>query len=410
MDILIEEFEENIWALALEGRLIEGIEIDPPYENVRWGSIYFAKITRIDAGLDAAFLNLDGENTGILYNRDVRFKDKEGNFHKGGADPIGKTLHPGDMVAVQAKTAYISQDSDYERLEDKDAKMSMDITLPGRYLIYCAQGGTGSNKNTISSRIHGKAARARMQNMVDGIEDIKGFILRCAAANLQTEILQREARLLKEMWTQISEFLEGNEPALIMLGPDSIQRTLSDKAIEPIDRIEVVTMDHFAQVEDWCSLFAPDLMTKITPLQLDDATQDLALLEHRDLLGQIEALFHEYAFLNSGGNIIIQETAALTAIDVNKGSDKRSYLSVNIDAVHEIMRQLRLRNIGGIIVIDLLKMNKRDEKILINELNKSINQDPCTIQIHGFTKLGLMEITRKRRTPPLNDRVNSIEF
>ncbi len=410
MDILIEEFEENIWAIALDNGLIEGIEIDPPHENVRWGSVYWAKVKRIDASLDAAFLDLDGENTGILYNQDTRIKNKNGEYSKGGAKPIGKFLHPGDMILVQAKTAYLSSSDGYEDLENKNAQMSMDITISGRYLIYCATGCTNSSKNTISSRVRGKSEREKMQKMIDSIEDINGFILRCSAANLQTEILKREASILKDMWLQISEFLKGNNPSLIMLGPDSIQRTLSDKAINPIGRIEVVTMDHFAQVEDWCSIFAPDLMTKITPLKLDDAARDLALLEHRDLLGQIEALFHEYAFLPSGGNIIIQETAALCAIDINKGGDKRSYLAINIEAAHEIMRQIRLRNIGGIIIIDFLKMNKKDEKLLLKELNKSINKDPCTIQIHGLTKLGLMEITRKRRTPPLNKRFDGITF
>ncbi len=411
MDILIEEFEENIWVVALENGLIEGLEVDPPNETVRWGSIYWAKISRIDKGRDAAFLNLDGENTGILYNRDVRYIGKNGEICKGGDKPIGKFLKTGDLIAVQAKSAYLenSEESVWGK-EDKTAQMSMDITLSGRYLIYCTPINNIKRKNSISSRIHDKKLRKQLEDMINSIDDMDGFILRSSAADLQTEILQKEARTLKEIWRQISEYLKGSNPALIALGPDSVQRTLSDKAMEPIDRIEVVTMDHFTQVEDWCYIFAPDLITKITPLELNDATQDLALLEHRDVLGQIESLFHDYAFLSHGGNLIIQEAAALTAIDVNTSSDKRSNLSVNIEAAQEIARQIRLRNIGGIIIIDFLKMNKTGEKALLKELKKVMNQDPCTIQIHGFTKLGLMEITRKRRTPALNERFDSIVF
>jgi len=111
-----------------------------------------------------------------------------------------------------------------------------------------------------------------------------------------------------------------------------------------------------------------------------------------------------------GGNIIIQKTSAFNAIDVNKGSDKRSHLAVNIEAAREISKQIRLRNIGGIIVIDFLKMNKPDEKKILKELNDLVADDPCTVQIHGFTKLGLMEITRKRRTPPLQERYDGITF
>lgn len=411
MNILIEEFEENIWSVALETGRIEGLEIDPPSEQVRYGSIYYAKVARIDAALDAAFLDLDEDNTGILFNRDTRFKDKEGHIVKGGENPIGKTLKPGDMVAVQSKTSYIARAEDEfwptgNQIEDKTAQMSMDITLPGRYLIYC----TTMEKNRISKRVRGKETRKKMEDMLHALDSFQGFILRAASVNLQTEILQREASLLKEMWDGIQNYLKGNKPALIALGPDAIQRTFSDQALNPIERIEVVTMDHFEQAEEWCSIFAPDLMTKITPLELEDAAQDLALLHYRDVTGQIEALFQDYILLPHGGNLIIQETAAMTVIDVNKSADKRSKLALNIEAAQEIARQMRLRNLGGIVVVDFLKMNKKEEEKLLKELNDVTFTDPCTVQIHGFTKLGLMEITRKRRTAPLGERFVGITF
>ncbi len=415
MDILIEEFEENIWAVALENGKIEGLEIDPPNELVRWGSIYWAKINRIDTSLDAVFLDLDGENSGILYNQDTRYIDKDGKICKGGSKSIAKSFRVGDFVAVQAKNVFLnggdySQNPDFQ-IENKIAQMSMDITLSGRYLVYCTPVNDVKRKNGISSRIRDRALRKKLEDMINSIDDMDGFILRSSAADLQTEILQREARILKEMWEQISQYFTGTSPVLIALGPDSIQRILSDQAIKPIESIEVVTMDHFSQVEDWCYIFAPDLITKITPLELEDAVQDLALLEYRDILGQIKSLFHDYALLPGGGNFIIQQTAALTAIDVNKGNNKsKSNLNINIDAAYEIARQIRLRNIGGVIIIDFLKMNKSGEKLLLKELEKAINQDPCTVQIHGFTKLGLMELTRKRRTPSLNDRLRNINI
>jgi Rne/Rng family ribonuclease len=150
-------------------------------------------------------------------------------------------------------------------------------------------------------------------------------------------------------------------------------------------------------------------MTKVQPIEMDNATEDLALFHYRDIIGQIEDLFQTYALLGSGGSIIIQGTSALTAIDVNKGGSKGSNLSVNIEAAKEIARQIRLRNSGGIIVIDFIKSSsKTDEGKLIAALETAINDDPCTVQIHGMTKLGLIEITRKRRTPPLEDRFQGI--
>ncbi len=402
MDILIEEQKGRIWVAALKNGRLEGLEIEPALEEVRWGSVYWAKVKSVDAALDAVFLDLDGFNTGILYNNDTRHKDKDGRMVKGGAKAIGKTYKPGDMIAVQAKSAYIPQDyDDYASPETKTPQMSMDISLPGRYLVYCPL----MDMNRVSNRIRDKKLRKQLITMQNELEDINGCILRLAAANTQTDVLMREGKILGSAWEEIQSYMEGSEPGLIALGPDAIQRTLSDQAAQQIDRIEIVTMEHFQEIENWCTIFAPDLVTKIEPVQLPNAAEDLALLHERDIIGQIESLFQPYCLLPSGGNIIFQGTAALTAIDVNKSSDKKAKLSTNVEAAKEIARQLRLRNAGGIIVVDFLKMKSKSEQgKLIAVLEEAINDDPCTVQIHGVTALGLIEMTRKRRTPPLDAR------
>ncbi len=342
-----------------------------------------------------------------MYNKDVRITAKDGKITKGGATAIGKTFQAGDMVAVQAKSSYLPEDyDDYARVETKTPEMSMDITLPGRHVIYCGL----MNSNRLSQRIRDKKLRKSIENMMDELTDIRGVILRASAANTQTDVLMREAKILKTMWSQISAEFKGSEAQLIALGPDAIQRTLSDQGSSLIDRIEVVTMDHFTAVEEWCEIFAPELVTKVEPIELDDASDDLALFHYRDIIGQIEDLSSTYAILPHGGNIIIQGMAALAAVDVNKGGDKRSNLAVNIEAAAEIARQIRLRNCGGIIVIDFLKFKgKKEETETLAALEKAIAADPCTVQIHGVTKLGLVEITRKRRTPTLQDRLKGVE-
>lgn len=405
LDILIEELEGSIWVATLNNGRLDGLEVDPAGEEVRWGSVYWAKVKTIDKALDAVYLDLDGDNTGILYNQDVRAQNADGTFKKGGEEPIGKRFRTGDMVAVQAKSAYLPKsEGEYE---NKITQMSMDITLPGRHLIFSAT----MLDNRISARIRDKEMRTRLKKMMDDLSDIQGFILRASAADTQTDILIREGKILKEAWQQMSAYFEGEEAGLIMIGPDAIQRTLSDNAARQIDRIEVVTMDHYTNAEDWCGIFAPDLVTKITPVELKNASVDFALFDYRDILGQIEDLFQSYVVLRGGGSIIIQETAALTAVDVNRGTHKGSNLVINIEAAEEIARQIRLRNSGGIVVIDFLKsQNKKDEGQLIAALEKAVQNDPCTVQIHGLTKLGLMEITRKRRTPPLDERTGGNIF
>jgi len=394
LDIIIEEQDGCLWVAATERHKIEGLEVDPPHELVRWGSIFWARVDRIDAKLDAAFLDLDGEVTGILYNKDVRSFDKKGNLVKGGQTPIGKLLKAGEFVLVQAKQGYLEPEyEDDTPYEDKCPVVSMDVAIQGRYLIYTPL----DDSNRISSRIRDKKLRKQLTEMLTHMEEVHGCILRASAANTQNDILIRESRILKAIWEGLSEFANGEDSILIMEGPDALQRSLSDNSLKSIRRIEVVTMDHFSTAEDWCELFAPDLVTKIKPIEIKNATKDLALLDHYDLIKPIEDLFQPYALLASGSNVIIQGTAALTAIDVNRGADKNSNLTINLEAATEIIRQIRIRNLGGIIMIDFLRLKtEKEREQLLTHIERLVDDDPCTVQIHGFTAMGLLEISRQR--------------
>lgn len=401
MDILVEELDGSLWVAAVEKGRIDDLEVDPGNEEVRWGSIYYGRVERIDKALDAAFIDLDGENTGLLNGADIRILNKNGSVKKGGNEPLGQLLKAGQMVVVQAKSGYQLRPDDEDRPEsDKHPKVSMDITIPGRYMVFAPF----SSANRLSGRIRDKKLRRQMNRMLETIDTLKGFILRAAAANTQTDILIREGEILQSIWEQVQEHFTGEQAQLIMLGPGAVQRTLSDNADRRINRIEIVTMEQYQEVEEWCEIYAPDLVTKIRPVELDDPEAALGLFDARDILDQVEELFHPYALLTGGANIIIQETSALTAIDVNRGSHKGSNLDINLSAAEEAARQLRLRNLGGIIVIDFLKMKTKTEQgQLIARLEHLFNNDPCTVQIHGITPLGLIELTRKRRTPPLQD-------
>lgn len=392
----------SLWAAATEKGRLDGLEVDPVNEEVRWGSIYWAKVARIDTALDAAYVNLDGDNIGLLHNADVRIRQKDGSFKKGGDVAIGKLIQPGEMIAVQAKEGYlprIDEESGQRVREDKNPRISMNINLPGRYAIFTPM----EPANQLSRRIRDKKLRKQLMTMLDEMKGVQGCILRAAAADTQTDILVRESKILAETWKQVQTYFEGDDPSLIMLGPDAIQRMLGDHANREIQSIEVTTMDHFQLVEEWCEVYAPDLVTKIQPVEIDD--QDLGLFEFHDLIGQIEELFQPYAVLKEGGVIIMQEAAAFTAIDVNSGADKRGKLAINLDAGREIARQIRLRNMGGAIVIDFLKMkDKAEQQALLFALADYFNEDACTVQVHGFTNLGFLEITRNRRTPALIER------
>lgn len=400
MDILVDEHEGSFWVATVAKNKLTGLEIDPYEEEVRYGTIYWAEVMRIDKSLDAAFVNLDGENTGLLHNADILIDGK-----RGGADAIGKHLKEGDLITVQAKSGYLPSDDDLDiTMEDKSARVSMNITLPGRYLIY----SPFTKDKRISRRITDKKQRKQLTKMLNSMDDVDGFILRASATYIQTDILVRESKILKEIWNQIQEFMQGNEVGPIMLGPDALQRTLGDQAGQTIQAIDIVTMERYQEVEEWCEVYAPDLVTKINPVDLPNKNLELGLFDYRDILDQIDDLFQPYVLMNGGGNIIIEETTALTAIDINRGGDTRSSQTINLDAIKEIGRQIRLRNMGGIIIIDLLKVKtKKEREELLQALQDIAAFDPCTVQVHGITALGLAEMTRKQRTPSLQARIDT---
>lgn len=407
MDILIEDLNGSLWVAAVEKGNLRGLEIDPETERVRYGSIYLARVKRIDASLDAAFLDLDGENTGILYNRDVRIK-KPRSVIKGGDVAIGKILSPGTLILVQARSGYLPRDADEDLPPlEKTPVMTMDIALPGRFMI----GTPFEPKSRISGRIRDKKLRKQLEGMVSDLNDVQGVILRKAAAHTQTDLIVREAKILRTVWENVERAAAGTDPHLIMLGADAAQRTLADQAVSRIDRIDISNSDVMGEIVQWAEIFAPDLVPKIRAADIeDDNVHDLGLfLEKNNLMDQIDALLGPYTLLPGGGNIIMQTTAAMQVVDVNSSRDRRGALAVNLEAATEVARQIRLRNLGGIIVIDFIKMpNVTQRRKIIDHLQNQFDDDPCTVQIHGFTKLGLLELTRARRTPTLAERVETL--
>jgi ribonuclease G len=407
LEILVEELDGGLWVAAVDRGRLQGLEVDPGAEEVRWGNIYWGKVARIDKALDAAFIDLDGDNEGILHNADVRFFDQKGKVIKGGSVAIGKLLQPGQMITVQAKAGFLRNENDFDFMrEEKHPKLSMDITLPGRYLVLAPF----MKENQISSRIRDKQLRSQLMSMLKAFDPLKGVILRASALNMQTDMLIREAKILQDIWERIQVHFAGNDVGLIMEGPDAFERTIGDQSGTTIDRLEIVTMDRYQEIEEWCEIFAPDLVTKIHPVELENPMEELALFDFRGILGDIDELFQDYTLLLHGGSLIIQQTAAMQVIDVNRGGDTRTPMDVNVEAAWEIARQIRLRNLGGIIVIDFLKLTKKgDQQNFMKTLEQVFDSDPCTVQIHGLTSLGLIEITRKRRTPALSERMDGVE-
>ncbi len=402
MDILIEDLEGSLWAVAIDKKnKIQNLEIDPYAEIIRWGSVYIGRVARIDKSSDCAFIDLGFGFEGMLPLKDVRLEGKP--VPKG--KKIGQVLTSGEMVLVQVKSPHNPTGGD-DSNNVKASRLSMDIALQGRFLIY-----TPFAKETrVSKRILDKKLRSDLKSMLKGVDELEGCILRSSAANCQTDMLVREGKILNAIWGGLCEYDGEEEATLLMMGPDAVHRTLGDLAASTVDSISASTMEIFEETEEWCDLFAPDLMTKIEPRGVDNTRSGMGLFEVHDLLGQFEGLLKSYVVLPSGGSIIIERTASMTVIDVNKGADK-SILNVNLEAAREIERQLRIRNIGGIVMADFINMKQQSQKDkVLQALDDAFENDPCTVQCHGITELGVFEISRQRRTPTLEEKLVMFEM
>lgn len=406
MDILIEDLEGSLWAVALDKKnKIQGMEIDPFAEIIRWGSIYIGTVNRIDKAMNAAYVDLGFGFQGILYRKDVRI---DGAMPDKGKS-IGQILRPGQPIMVQVKSPHnpagMSDDQDGASDNGKVSRLSMDIALAGRYMIYTPF----SSENRVSKRIEDKSLRKTLKAMLNNIDDINGCILRSSAANCQTDVLKREGKILKAIWESLLEYKDESEPTLLMFGPGAMQRTLSDLSDRTIDKILVATEDILEETEEWCDLFAPDLMTKIELRATENTRSGMGLFEIHDLIGQFESLFQPVIPLPSGGIIVMEETTAMTVVDVNSAIST-SKLQTNLDAATEIARQLRVRNLGGIIMVDFITMKtKKDNDRIIEALDKAFANDICTVKCHGVTELGIFEISRQRRTPTLKEKIIMVE-
>jgi len=401
LDIVVEDLQGSLWVAAIDKNRIASLEIDPYYEIVRWGSVYWAKVMRIDKTMNAAFVDLGHGLTGMLPASEIPGLKKD--------TPIGKKLRTGSYIMVQVKTARQPEDNENgvdDRPDNlKASKVSMDIALQGRFLIYTPL----SPGNRISRRIRDPQTRKQLIAMSKAIKVVNGCILRASAANTQTEQLIREAKIQRAVWDSLQTFTGDDEPSLLMLGPDALQRVLADFATSRIGTIQIADDERGEEANNWCDLYAPELMQKLESRQITGTRNGMGLMEAHDLLGQIEGLVKPYALMNNNGTILIQETALGTMIDVNVMAGQ-SLATANHDAAIEIARQIRLRNLGGVILIDFAgPKDPASMRRLTAQLQKAFDLDSCTVELHGVTKTGLFEVTRHRRTPSLMDRIELMQ-
>lgn len=395
IEILAENHNGRLIVAVLSGRRLIDLYTDTRKPVAAgWASLWLGRVERVDPRLDAAFVNLGDGGMGFLPAKHV---------HMPGADEaetrtgISNLLKSGQMIMVQIKAeTYAATHHEHQ----KYPRLTTKLYLPGRALHYSPH----SNRVNISRKIQNEAVFSATRQL----EGSGGWLIQPPADSTPPEVIQREAATLRQRWKdlQTKSTHDTQTPRLLMEAPGALERALVDHADGMLERVEVADKALYSRAENWLTQHAPHTLGTTTVLSLFTKDRDgMGLLDFRDVSSELDTLGQSVAPLPSSGNLIVEQTSALVAMDVNRAGGESS-LAVNIEAAAEAARQMRLRNLSGAILIDFINMpQKTDRSRIVEALEQEMIEDAHGTQIHGFTRLGIMEVTRKRRDATLAEKL-----
>lgn len=374
--------DTKIIAAVENGKLVEIYEENEQSQKARnEGNIYIGIVKDIVPGMQAAFVDIGTEKNSFIHVKDVVPQVDE-KIEKRIDKKIKDVVKSGEKILIQ-----IQKDSN----EKKGARTSTHIKLTGKYVILMPN----TNIVTISQKIENDKERERLLEIVKNVlPENTGAIVRTAALKKNGEEIEKDLKQLVEKWKKIKAKFDKapNKPQLLFKSPSFLEKLILDLPENKIEKIEVNEQKEYEEIRKMLN----DINEKIS-LELNEN-----IFEKYELEKQIEKTKQRKIWLNCGGFITIDQTEALVAIDVNSGKFtgkntlEETVYKVNYEATIEIAKQLRLRDIGGIIIIDYIDMQKQENKEKIEKLLKeSLKQDRAKTQVEGFTKLNLMELTRK---------------
>lgn len=392
-------------ALLVDG-VLEKFQVERAGENRMVGAIYRGKIQNLEAGLKAAFVDVGLPKNAFLHYWDilpaaedksveiVRENQTEEQKQRISQKPTVKDiprLYPvGTDIVVQVTKGQIGT---------KGPRTTTNLALPGRFLVLMPYSGQCG----ISRKIEDRAERDRLKKILRAltIPEGMGVIIRTAGEGKKIRYFIRDLHLLLRKWKGITDILEtGKNPALLYQEPDIIERTARDFLTEDIDRVLVDSPEACQRMMDAVGEVSSRSRRKISHFK-----ENIPIFERFNIERQIEQTFQRKVPLPSGGEIVIEETEALVAIDVNTGShratkDGKDYIvQANLEAAKESARQIRLRNIGGLIIIDFIDMkNKRDRNAVYACMRREMENDKAKNHVLPISQLGIMQMTRQRQT------------
>ncbi|KIQ96112.1 Rne/Rng family ribonuclease [Lysobacter sp. A03] len=385
---------EELRVAIVDGQNLYDIDIEQPSQEQKKSNIYKGKITRLEPSLEAAFVEYGGDRHGFLPMKEI-----SRDYFAAGVDHnkagLKELLREGQEVVVQV---------DKEERGNKGAALTTYISLAGRYMVLMPNSPTAGG---VSRRIEGED-RAELKRAMDAlnIPDDMGVIIRTAGVGRDAEELQWDLDYLLQVWKSVADAaLTKPAPFLIYQESRLIIRALRDYMRPDIGEVLVDTEEMYAEAREFVEQVMPHNLRK-----LKHYTDDVPLFNRFQIESQIENAYERDVRLPSGGALVIDQTEALTAVDVNsaratRGSDiEETAFNTNLEAAEEVARQMRLRDLAGLVVIDFIDMSSsKHQREVENRLQNALKQDRARVQVGRISRFGLLEMSRQRLRPSLGE-------
>lgn len=386
---------EELRVALVDGQKLYDFDIELPANEQKKANIYKGIITRVEPSLEAAFINYGAEKHGFLPFKEISDQYRSKNKKTEGRPNIKDQVKEGQEIIVQIEK---------EERGNKGAALTTYISLAGTYLVLMPNNPKAGG---ISRRIEGDT-RSDLREAIAGLEipEDMGMIVRTAGCGKSTEELQWDLNYLLQLWDAVGRSSSDQQaPFLIFQESNVIIRALRDHLRNEIDEILIDKESSYKLVQNFLKQVMPHFLQKAKLYQ-----DSVPLFSRYQIESQIESAYNREVSLPSGGSIVIDYTEALTSIDINsaratKGSDiEETALNTNLEAADEIARQLRLRDLGGLFVIDFIDMMaNRNQKAVENQLRDAMKIDRARIQTSRISRFGLLEMSRQRLRPSLGD-------
>jgi ribonuclease G len=408
-DVIInaEPLETRV-AVLEEGRL-EEFTIERADEERLVGSIFKGRIKNLEDGLKAAFVDIGFEKNAFLHYWDivpsnldssVEFIEREGRRRdrpKITQRDIPRLYPPGSEIVIQVTKGPIGT---------KGPRVTTHLALPGRYLVLLPN----SDQSGISRKIENPEERQRLKKILREMDlpEGMGVIIRTVGEGQQKRYFVRDLAFLLDEWRRVQERMDKQAaPTCVFQEPDLVERTVRDFLTEDVDRIIIDDQKQFERVKEMIGRISKRSVGKVKFYN-----EPVPVFDRFNVSRQLETAFGRQVHLKSGGYLVVDETEALVAIDVNTGrhrgsrDQEKTILQVNLEAADEICRQLRLRNIGGLIVLDFIDMkSRRDQQQVYQRVKEGLKRDRARTHILPISPLGLMEMTRQRHSESVHASV-----